>query len=555
MKIKSYLLFLLFFISFFNLQSQTLVNYSLLGDYSKDDLEDILIQFGLSPVVVPVFNGCTAYKVTYNTPNATGTGMTVASGAVVFPKDYFCGASMACYDHGTTSLRYSVPSYESQEINLGLLWAGRGYATALPDYLGMGDNPGVHPYVHAKSQATASIDNIRAMKELAIELGIHLNEEQLHIFGYSQGGHAAMATCKEIQENHSEEFTVTMCAPMSGPYDLDGAQTDYVNSGQPYATPGYLPYIFLGYHDVYGNLYQNDISEALVPPYDTSLPPLFDGTNNMGVINAACPSVPTDMVQPDYQSDFDTNPNNPFRMALADNSLMNWVPQMPVRMMYCTLDEQVYYMNAVNAEQAYRANGAPDVLALNFGEYDHGGCFQFCMLYGIATMDSLKQDIQFITSVMSVEESSPGAGDGAIIIQGNPAGGNMTYVWSTEDTGNELTGISAGSYTVTITSEFGCQIIKQYDYDQTITNLDNIEEIQFEVFPNPTQDYSVLSFPYIKNASIQVFDAQGKLVYNTIENGTYISRIPFKNQAPGVYMVHLKDLDTQQQTITKILKQ
>jgi hypothetical protein len=37
--------------------------------------------------------------------------------------------------------------------------------SAMPDYIGMGGSPGLHPYVHAASEATASIDMIRAARE------------------------------------------------------------------------------------------------------------------------------------------------------------------------------------------------------------------------------------------------------------------------------------------------------------------------------------------------------------------------------------------------------
>ena len=35
----------------------------------------------------------------------------------------------------------------------------------MPDYLGMGESPGLHPYVHGESEATATLDMIRAARE------------------------------------------------------------------------------------------------------------------------------------------------------------------------------------------------------------------------------------------------------------------------------------------------------------------------------------------------------------------------------------------------------
>ena len=46
----------------------------------------------------------------------------------------------------------------------------------------------------------------------------------------------------------------------------------------------------------------------------------------------------------------------------------------PLRMYYCTADEQVAYTNALNAENSMINNGALDVQAINMGNNDHGGC-------------------------------------------------------------------------------------------------------------------------------------------------------------------------------------
>ena len=49
-------------------------------------------------------------------------------------------------------------------------------------------------------------------------------------------------------------------------------------------------------------------------------------------------------------------------------------PLNPLRMYYCTADEQIAYTNALNAESTMNNNGALDVQAINMGNNDHGGC-------------------------------------------------------------------------------------------------------------------------------------------------------------------------------------
>ena len=166
------------------------------------------------------------------------------------PKGSPCAVPIASYQHGTSSTKTGVPGFQSQESLIGILLASTGYLCILPDYIGLGGSPGMHPYVHADTEALAVIDMIRSAREFIEDDPLRLNE-QIFLFGYSQGGHATMAAHKMIQEEFSDEMWVTASNPMSGPYDISGVQTDILLSGEPYATPSYLPYVMLGYQAVY----------------------------------------------------------------------------------------------------------------------------------------------------------------------------------------------------------------------------------------------------------------------------------------------------------------
>ena len=50
-----------------------------------------------------------------------------------------------------------------------------------------------------------------------------------------------MAAVKEIEENYTDQLTVTGSCPMAGPYSMSNAQRLMLESGQPYPNPGYLP--------------------------------------------------------------------------------------------------------------------------------------------------------------------------------------------------------------------------------------------------------------------------------------------------------------------------
>ncbi|MFI5170784.1 MAG: alpha/beta hydrolase family protein [Chitinophagales bacterium] len=365
-----------------------IISYELLHAYTIEQSDSAMAAYDPGLLTYPNDYPIEIYRVTYKTINAAGIE-TYATGAVVIPVNTTTPFPLTVYDHGTVTKRYDVPSYESGEILIGIAYACAGYVMSLPDYLGMGDSPGRHLYCHAKTEATATVDLLRATKTLCEEKNVLLND-QLFIFGYSQGGHAAMATAREIQLYHKDEFDVTACAPMSGPYDISGAQTDFVLSDEPYGAPFYLPYLMFAYNDVY-KMYDSP-SDFLIPPYDTVLPPLFDGTYDGWEIDLEMPSVPKLIIKPEVLDDFLLNiETNPFRIALKDNDLTGWQPNMPMIMYYCTADELVNYQNALNAQDFFIANGSTSTsLYQPSSTSNHTDCAQPCFIFARAWFDGMK---------------------------------------------------------------------------------------------------------------------------------------------------------------------
>lgn len=346
-----------------------------------------------------------AYKIRYYTTDIDGT-QTIASGALLIPLTNACDSfPLAVYDHGTVLEKENVPSRDNFEALVAKVLASTGAVAVAPDYLGLGDNPGLHPYVHANSEATATIDLIRAAREFIRDsLSLSLNSE-VYLTGYSQGGHAAMATGQYIEENALfNEFNVIGAGPASGPYNLSSTMLPLILSNAPYSNPGYITYLLFGMQRVYGNLYQS-YSDILDSPYDTLIPPLFDGTVDMNVVNAALPAIVRDFIQDSVLDNIiadSISQNHPITRALLDNDNYDWNPSFDMELYYCTLDEQVDYQNSLDAEAAMMALGA-NVTAVNRGSLNHGGCFIPALQGALAHFESLKT---FCQSVGYVEISS-----------------------------------------------------------------------------------------------------------------------------------------------------
>ncbi len=331
------------------------VSSTAIGSFSASQLATLL---ALNNIPITPTYGVTIFSVKYHTVTADGAP-TIASGALVLPQAPAVALPLLSLQHGTVILTNDVASGMSGEIMLGAAWASVGYATSMPDYLGLGDNQALHPYVHARSEASAVIDMLRAARLLCTQYAANLNGK-LFLAGYSQGGHATMAAHREIEGSYATEFMITASAPMAGPYDLSGAtMTALLQANQPYTSPWYAPYVVLSYNSVY-RLYP-DLSQILLQPYATTLPPLFDGQHPGNQINDAMPVIPSQIFRPDFLQDFSTNSSNPFRLALQRNDLYNWRPIAAMRLFHCAGDTTVPYANSVVALNTFQANGATQV--------------------------------------------------------------------------------------------------------------------------------------------------------------------------------------------------
>jgi len=364
----------------------TIVRSTLLQTWSKTQVDSMLSANGIGAFIQASY-GVKIYRVVYNTPSYDNT-QTYTSGLVCLPDDTTKTYPLTSYQHGTVVEKNKTPSFINNSeayLNIGL--ASTGYVAVATDYLGMGEGPGFHPYQHGNSQATAAIDLIRAARTLAGQQGVKLSGK-VFLFGYSQGGHATMATQKMIQERHSSEFNVVASAPMAGAYDLDGAQADVILSDSTYPAPYYLPYILLSYNMVYKVKASN--AEIFKEPYLSTVVPLFNGVASAGQIDDNMPNVPKLIVIDTVLANFASQQNHAFRVALRENDLTNWVPNVPTRIYYGNKDSHVSPQNSINCYNSMMALGATQVQLIDIGPYDHSEAAPFCMLSAKQWFDSLK---------------------------------------------------------------------------------------------------------------------------------------------------------------------
>jgi hypothetical protein len=101
-----------------------------------------------------------------------------------------------------------------------MAFATGGYAVAMPDYLGLGDDDSFHPYPYGDLNSRSGIDLVTQIRANPPRFLIDLGPKNF-VTGYSEGGAVAMWTVKNLS-GPGAPWQVAKAAPLSGPYDLSG---------------------------------------------------------------------------------------------------------------------------------------------------------------------------------------------------------------------------------------------------------------------------------------------------------------------------------------------
>lgn len=303
-------------------------------------------------------------QLTYASIGVKGEAETLSAGLYV-PENCPGPFPLLASAHGTQSERQSLTTQVGLGNAVVTFFAAQGYVVVAPDYLGLGksDYP-YHPYLHADSEASAIIDSIRAAKAAAGRLAIPIND-QVMLVGYSQGGHAAMAAQREIERNHRGEIHLVASAPMAGPYNLSqtflGSWFGYT-AGEPNALASELfSYAVVSYNRLYGTLYKRP-EQLFSTPYAEKMEHVFSGTLSIWEINEQKLLPPghrlSELRNPAFTASFVTDENNPLRIELRKNDLLDWTPTASTLLCGSRRDAIVDFQSAYAAQAAFRARGA-----------------------------------------------------------------------------------------------------------------------------------------------------------------------------------------------------
>jgi hypothetical protein len=323
------------------------------------------------PADLPVTftHGFDSYKVTYCTDDAVLPGDTVArtttvTGMVSVPRKSGPLPTVA-YVHGTSVAFYDVPSnpntagvFNSRGESFEgppstAVFAGNGFIYVAPDYLGLGDSTVPrHRYFHAATEASSTIDLLAAAQPVLRDLRTRANDE-LFVFGFSQGGHSALAVQRELERKGVD---VDGTAVVGGVFDVERWFLASLENATTLFQPLYVAYLLLAFDDVY-DVY-GAATDVFRPAYAARVDDLFDMRHFFDDVAAELPPPARDLLTRAYYRRIVTDANDPMRLRLRENAVDRWRPVAPIRVYHSPVDEEVPYVDALVSVERLRRRGA-----------------------------------------------------------------------------------------------------------------------------------------------------------------------------------------------------
>jgi pimeloyl-ACP methyl ester carboxylesterase len=320
----------------------------------------------------PVYSVKT-YRLEYLTSDADGLPVR-ASGLVAVPvKAAGAKSPLLSYQHATTFRDAEVPSNNAVASEVSVVLASLGFIVAAPDYVGYGVSKGTaHPYLLGAPSGAAVVDFLTASDTWRRANGV-IDNGQLFLTGYSEGGYVTMAAHRALQFGNSPHLQrLRLVVAGAGPYDvqatLDGlvdVVRDEVRVLGALIDPDLLRFL--------GSSLRRQLRDELIKrllPGDADV--VFD-TRFLDYFLA------------DDQ-----------RAVALQSSVHNWRPTLPVRLFHGRDDKSVPYASSVSALQTMQGLGAGSLVSLTdctAVPSTHLGCVPDYLLYLLGQLAGVVQDL------------------------------------------------------------------------------------------------------------------------------------------------------------------
>jgi hypothetical protein len=351
--------------------------------FSKEAINnDVIISYvnnGLNCV-----SGANFYKVKYKTTNAQ-LDTVWASGLLALPDiDLKANTLPLLSDqHGTITNRIDAPSLATNDLYssnsytsaVAACFAGSGFVTCMPDYIGLGDSQLDQYFVHSQTESSSTIDLIKAVKKYCHTQSINLNG-QLFLSGYSQGAHATLASTFSIEQNYPS-WNIVAVSGQSGPYDLSKTMFNSILNNFYNPFPTFLPLTITGYQHAYENQYDS-LSQVFIKPYDTLIANKLGNVSQIEIDNSLPRVNANSILQPKYLQSIQNDTMHVLRVALKQNNVFDLPIKSTMKLLYCNGDNVVSPNNSKTAAKYITKLGNQNVSSIRVDNdlflLDHDYC-------------------------------------------------------------------------------------------------------------------------------------------------------------------------------------
>ncbi len=199
----------------------------------------------LKDVILPA--GIRGWRILYATTVDDNTPATAVA-TVFAPTDPPVGPRpVIAWEHATTGLlQKCMPSLLSATTK-GIPWCSRivmaGWVVVATDY-SFAEKGGPHPYLIGEGEARAALDSVRAARQMP-ELTL---DKHMVIWGYSQGGHAALWT-GIVGPRYAPDLEILGVAAIAPPANIRNALAMNVEADKRFG-----PYLALSYSRFYPDI-------------------------------------------------------------------------------------------------------------------------------------------------------------------------------------------------------------------------------------------------------------------------------------------------------------
>ena len=249
------------------------------------------------------------------------------------------GFSVVINNPGTVGVAsLCAPGYSSYGTGLAGTFGARGYIGAAVDYPGLGSE-GIHPYLLKESEGKASLDALRATRQLMSILQVPLKNKDA-IVGLSQGGHATLAAA-ELHETYAPELPIKgfgAVAPGAG-YREHWVYAQYAGSHLVfYALINHAWHQHYGYDDT--GSWAEGKRDELVEMLNTRCLASYDGNGLFDLMSTE----PTSLFSQELIDAFTFNDFSSFpaiEQGFADSRIVSFDSDASLRLFQGTEDETV----------------------------------------------------------------------------------------------------------------------------------------------------------------------------------------------------------------------